>query len=296
MTANRPEGHVPVAPAWTIGELPAHTAFSTAYVRGAGRAGVVEELREEFTSGPDTPVHLERARVMNTDDEMTVFLAYWTDPESQRRWRGRSQALTRPGVLLETAVFPAKRCETIYSRPGEAPGLRNLGELELTDVHEYWGATRDRIEDSTASELASEPGAPLLGNLCLVRGGEGWNCRQEEREKFFADVEPKLDAAIDYLANTPESGCIAVRYYRDQSLDGEDLESTGFTLWWRDLESVENWTRANQKHLDIYNSFVKMVIELGMEYDMQVWHELAVIPAGGVDIAGTETSPLLAAS
>lgn len=297
MTANRPEGHVPNFPAWSIGQLPEHTVFSMVFVRGADRADVVDELRAELTRGADTPSHLERARVVNTDDQPTVFLGYWTNPRSHQQWCRRAKSLTRPGVLVETAVIPAERWETLHSTPEMTPGVRNLLPVELTDVHEYWGAARDRIPDSAASELASEPAEPLPGNLCLIRSGQVWeHCGEAERKLYFTDVEPNLTAGIDFLAEHPETGCIASRFLREQTLDGEDLESTSFVGWFRDLKSLEDWSKTHPTHLAIFNSFLTMVSDLGFEIDLRLWHEVAVIPSGEVHLAGTEESPLMAAS
>ncbi len=297
MAANRPEGHVPNVPAWSAVDLPERTAFSMIFVRGSGDAATVEEIKTELTGGADTPDHLERARLVNTDDQVAVFLGYWTDPEAQRRWCRRSRSLTRPGVLQETATIPAERWETLHSTPETTPGVRNLLGAELTDVHEYWGAARDRIPASAASELASGPGRPLPGNLCLIRSGQVWeHCGEAERALYFADVEPNLTAGIDFLAKHTETGCIASRFLREQTIDGEDLESTSFVGWFRDLKSLEDWSRTHPTHLAIFNSFLTMVSDLGFEIDLRLWHEVAVIPAGGVQVGGTDTSPLLAAS
>ena len=297
MTANRPEGHVNHFPAWSVEQLPEHTVFSMVFVRGADSAAVVDELRAELTRGADTPDHLERARVVNTDDQLTVFLGYWTNPKSQQRWSQRAQALTRPGVLLETAVIPAARWETLHSTPEMTPGVRHLRAVELTDVHEYWGAARDRIPASATSDLAVEPAKPLPGNLCLIRSGQVWeHCGEVERALYFADVEPNLTAGIDFLAKHPETGCIASRFLREQTIDGEDLESTSFVGWFRDLKSLEDWSRTHPTHLAIFNSFLTMVSDLGFEIDLRLWHEVAVIPVGGVQVGGTDMSPLLAAS
>ena len=296
MTANRPHGHVPNFPAWTVNELPEHTSFSMLFVRG-GDDSTVEALRQELTDGPDVPDHLERARVVNTGDQATVFLGYWTNPKSQQRWCRHSRALSRAGVLQETAIIPAKRWETLHSTPELTPGVRNLRTVELTDVHEYWGAARDRIPDSADSELASEPATPLPGNLCLIRSGQVWeHCGEAERELYFTDVEPNLTAGIDFLAKHPETGCISSRFLREQTIDGEDLESTSFVGWFRDLKSLEDWSRTHPTHLAIFNSFLSMVADLGFDIDIRLWHEVAVIPAGCVRVAGTETSPLVAAA
>ena len=300
MTANRPEGHVPNVPAWSAVDLPDRTAFSMISVRGAGNASAVEELRTELTGGADMPDHLERARIVNTDDQVTVFLGYWTDPESHRRWCRRSTALNRPGVLQETAVIPADRWETLHSTPEVTPGVRNLLAAQLTDVHEYWGAARDRIPASARNDLAlkpAEPAEPLPGNLCLIRSGQVWeHCGDQERSLYFSDVEPSLTAGIDFLEQHPETGCISSRFLREQTLDGEDLESTSFVGWFRDLKSLEDWSKTHPTHLAIFNSFLTMVADLGFKIDLRLWHEVAVIPAGGVQVGGTEMSPLLAAS
>ena len=297
MTANRPEGHVPNVPAWSAVSLPERTAFSIILARGTDGAGTVEELKAELTGGTGAPDHLERARIVNSDDHATVFLGYWTDPESQMRWCRRSQALKRPGILTETAVIPAERWETLHSTPEITPGVRNLLAAELTDVHEYWGAARDRIPASAASDLASEPADPLPGNLCLIRSGQIWeHCGDQERSLYFTDVEPNLTAGIDFLAEHPETGCISSRFLREQTIDGDDLESTSFVGWFRDLKSLEDWSRTHPTHLAIFNSFLAMVADMGFQIELRLWHEVAVVPAGGVQVAGTEESPLMAAS
>lgn len=251
---NRPEGHTPIANAWCIGQLPDHTACSTILIRGTDTAAI-DKLREELTAGANAPTHVERARVLNTDTPLTAFIGYWTDPESQRRWHQSAHALVQPGVLVETALIPAQRCETIYSTPETMPGMRNLRPVELTDVHEYWGASRDRIADSAVSDLSSEPGDPLPGNLCLLRGGQVWqHCPEAERAMFFADVLPKLEAAIHFLASDAYSGCISCRLMRDQSMDGEDLESSSFIAWFRDFNSLEVWTSTHPTHLGVFGA------------------------------------------
>ncbi|MDE0160280.1 MAG: phenylacetaldoxime dehydratase family protein [Acidimicrobiaceae bacterium] len=297
MTANRPEGHVPNVPAWSAVNLPERTAFSMILARGNGDTGTVDELKAELIGGGDAPDHLERARIVNSDDQTTVFLGYWTDPESQMRWCQRSAALKRPGILKETAVIPADRWETLHSTPEITPGVRNLLVAELTDVHEYWGAARDRIPASTTSDLASEPADPLPGNLCLIRSGQVWeHCGNRERSLYFTDVEPNLTAGIDFLAEHPETGCISSRFLREQTIDGDDLESTSFVGWFRDLKSLEDWSRTHPTHLAIFNSFLTMVADMGFQIELRLWHEVAVVPANGVHVAGTELSPLMAAS
>lgn len=297
MTANRPEGHVPNFPAWSSVDLPERTAFSMMFVTGSGRSDTINALRAELAEGPDTPDLLERARIVNSEQENTVFLGYWTDPGSHAQWQQRSTAISHEGVLVETAVIPAERWETLHSTPEITPGVRGLLDADLTDVHEYWGAARDRIPASADSELASVGGAPISGNLCLIRSGQIWQyCGEAERELYFGDVEPNLRAGIEFLAEHPETGCISSRFLREQTLDGEDLESTSFVGWFRDLQSLEDWSKSHSTHLAIFHSFLGMVGTLGAEIEIRLWHEVCVIPAGGVHIRGTEPSPLVAAA
>ncbi len=295
MSANRPEGHVPNVPAWSAIDLPECTALGMLHASGDDAAGAIEQLRTELTSGTDTPDHLERARIENSDQPVTVFLGYWTDPESHRRWVQRSESLERPGVLRESVFIPAERWETLHSTPKETPGVRNLLTVDVTDVHEYWGAARDRIPASAGDDLAAELGDPVPGNLCLIRSGQIWHyCEETERSMYFNDVEPHLRAGIDFLAEHPETGCISSRFLREQTVDGEDLESTSFVGWFTDLAALEAWSKSHPTHLAIFHSFLAMAGSLGPEVKLRLWHEVAAVPAGGLEIAGDTSSPLAA--
>ena len=296
MTANRPEGHVPQVPAWTAVDLPERTVFSMLFVRGAA-TGPVEALLDSVRTGDDTPGHAERARVVNAAEPTTVLLGYWTDPNRHERWRARADvaaALAAPGVLEETATIPADRWETLHSTEHVTPGVRNLLPAKLTDVHEYWGAARDRISASATSDLGAEPAEPVPGNLCLIRSGQIWeHCGEREREIYFGGVEPNLTAGIDFLDDHPETGCLAARFLREQTLDGEDLESTSFVGWFDELRSLEEWAKSHPTHLVIFDSFLAMVGKLEGQIGLRLWHEVAAIPAGGVTVAGTVPSPLI---
>ena len=293
MTANRPDGHVPFCHAWSAVHLPKQSAFSMIFVRGAEGKATVDQLKTELTHGTDTPEHLERARIVNSEDRETVFLGYWTDAESQVRWSLRSQALNQPAVLQETAIIPSRRWETLQSTPEITPGVRSLTAVEPTDIHGYWGSARDRIPASAASCLADQSSDLRPGDLCLIRSGQVWaHCGDKERTLYLRDVEPKLAAAIDVLANDPETGCLSGRFLREQTIDGTDLESTSFVGWFRDLESLEKCSKTHSAHTAIFNSFLSMVNKLDFNFDLRLWHEVSVIPAGNVRLSGATLSPL----
>ena len=298
MTANRPEGHIPQAPAWTTVRLPAVTVYSMLFARNPDSTPAMEDLRNALMSGDDIPSHLERARVASDNDPVAVFLGYWDDPGAYGRWQERADvkaALALPGVLEEAATIPASRWETLHSTAEQTPGVRNLSPAEPTDVHEYWGAARDRIPASADSDLASEPTAPLPANLCLIRSGQIWHhCEEKERRLYFEQVAPNLAAGIEYLAANSETGCLSSRFLQEQTLDGDDLESTSFVGWFRDLASLEAWSRSHPTHLAIFESFLGMVGELGGQIQLRLWHEVSVLPAGGITVSGTDQSPLVA--
>ncbi len=296
MTANRPEGHTPQAPAWTAVGLPEVTVYSMFFTRNPDSTSSASEMRAALTTGDDTPSHLERARVANEEVPTAVYLGYWDDPGAYRRWRERAEviaAMSLPGVLEETATIPADRWETLHSTGEETPGVRNLSPVGPTDVHEYWGAARDRIPASADSDLAAEPAAPLPANLCLIRSGQIWQyCGDIERRLYFEQVVPNLTAGIEFLARNHDAGCLSSRFLHEQTLDGEDLESTSFVGWFRDLASLEAWSRSHPTHLAIFDSFLAMVGELGGQIQLRLWHEVSVLPVGSITLDGTDRSPL----
>ena len=304
MAANRPEGHTPSAPAWCVVDFPELTAYSMIFSKGPGNDETLADLQAALTGGDDRPDHVERARIVNFTDEgddaaeaegdvETVFMAYWVDPAVYERWRQDCDVLHRAGVYCETAVIPADRWETIAGTKRPLPGVRNLTSVDLTELHDYWGAARDRMAASAEDPFETAPGSPLPANLCLIRSGQKWDeCLDDEREMYFTDIEPKLRAGIDFLANNPATGCISSRFLREQTIDGEDLESTSFVGWFEDLASLEAWSRSHSTHLAIFHSFLSTVQLLGRPPKLRLWHEVSVLPEGGVELLNTELSPL----
>ena len=304
MAANRPEGHTPSAPAWCVVDFPELTAYSMIFSKGPGNADTLAELQAALTGGGEAPDHVERARVVNFSDEgddaeeaqgdiETVFMAYWVDPAAYERWRDGCEVLERAGVYCETAIIPAERWETIAGTKRPLPGVRNLTSVDLTELHDYWGAARDRMAASADDPFEAAAGSPLPANLCLIRSGQKWDeCLDDEREMYFTDIEPKLRAGIEFLAANRDSGCISSRFLREQTIDGEDLQSTSFVGWFDDLASLEAWSKSHSTHLAIFHSFLSTVHLLGRPPKLRLWHEVSVLPEGGVELVRSELSPL----
>ncbi len=274
------------------------------FSRGPDNAEVLAGLRAALTDSEDAPDHLERARVVNFTDDgddaaqaagavETVFLAYWVNPQVWKRFCDSCDALRRAGVYCETALIPAERWETIAGTKRPLPGVRNLTSVKFTELHDYWGAARDRMAASEHDRFEATPGSPLPANLCLIRSGQKWDeCLADERERYFADIEPKLRAGIDFLARNRDTGCICGRFLREQNLDGDDLESTSFVGWFEDLASLEAWSRSHSTHLAIFHTFLSTVQLLGRPPKLRLWHEVSVLPEGGVQLHQPALSPL----
>ncbi|MCY3585336.1 MAG: phenylacetaldoxime dehydratase family protein [Acidimicrobiaceae bacterium] len=304
MAANRPEGHTPSAPAWCVVDFPELTAYSMIFSKGPGNADTLAELQAALTGGDEAPDHVERARVVNFSDEgddaeeaqgdiESVFMAYWVDPAVYERWRDGCEVLERSGVYCETAIIPAERWETIAGTKRPLPGVRNLTSVDLTELHDYWGAARDRMAASADDPFEAAAGAPLPANLCLICSGQKWDeCLDDEREMYFTNIEPKLRAGIEFLAANRDSGCISSRFLREQTIDGEDVESTSFVGWFDDLASLEAWSKSHSTHLAIFHSFLSTVHLLGRPPKLRLWHEVSVLPEGGVELVRSELSPL----
>jgi len=46
--------------------------------------------------------------------------------------------------------------------------------------------------------------------------------------------------------------------------------------------ALERWTRSHPTHLEIYGRFLKMLGKIGRMPDVNLYHEVSVVPAGGL--------------
>lgn len=312
---NRPPGHQPRYPAWTVrfGEDVPELVFAQYGVqtadgsddRSAGPAVAAAAARFE---GPDAPVHLDRAVHRDAhgarDD---VLMAYWTDPGSHRRWEERTAAwwsgLDADGPVghwREVARIPTSHLETLHSGEHHDNGTSHLLPMEVTDVHDYWGAARDRIPASAKEPLAGElstfiPGTEAEtrgrrvgvrppGEVCLIRTAQDWSrCEDAERATYLEQVEPVLRAGAEFLAGHPETGCVSSRYVREVGPDGTPLDKTCVLAWFLSLGTLESWTLAHPTHVDIYGAFMRMLAVHDFDLRLALWHEVSVLPAGALE-------------
>jgi len=274
------------------------------YVIDDRAAARVRALGATLMDGEHLPRHVERARVVNAAEPTTAFLAYWTDPAEHDRWLVRSDVddllngAESTHITVETATIPADRWETLHSTDVPTPGVRQVLDVAVTDVHEYWGAARDRIAASASCSLTAVEGSVLPENMCLIRSGQVWQaCDALERNIYAEQVEPRLAEGIDFLrsaaAQAAGTGCYTARYLREQTMEGDDLDSTSFVGWFRDLGALEAWSRTHPTHLAIFDAFMGLVTLMQGRVELRLWHEVASLPAGAVAVSGHAPSPLL---
>ncbi|MFE2426523.1 phenylacetaldoxime dehydratase family protein [Streptomyces sp. NPDC059373] len=265
--------------------------------------------------GPDGPDLVDRGSFVDTAGaHNVVLLAYWYDPSRHRRWREseavraaweRLPVLGPVGHWREESVIPVERNETLHTHRREdyaTSGLSQSGALELpeTQVHDYWGAARDRIAASATEAL--EPAMPVFeprdpagqgtrgrrvsvavpGNVALIRTAQDWSAGRLYRETYLADVKPVKDRGVDFLAENPGSGCIAARNLVEESADGAPLDRACTIAWFASLEHLMTWCRSHRTHLDIYAAFFRMVGGGEGPLDVAFWHEVSVLPSGSV--------------
>ena len=319
MPRTAPPGHTPRFTAYSA-RLPEGTdAF--VFAQYACQAPSREEAAQgaaglaSLFSGPDGPDVVDRGSFLDTaGTHNAVLMAYWYDPNSHRRWRAseavRSAWDSLPvqgpiGHWREESVIPVERNETLHTHHREdyaTSGLSQSAAVELpeTQVHDYWGAARDRIAASAIEAL--EPALPVFeprdpeasgtrgrrvsvdvpGNVALIRTAQDWSAGTLYREKYLADVKPVKDRGVDFLAENPGSGCIAARNLMEESADGTPLERASTIAWFASLEHLMSWCRSHRTHLDIYASFFQMVGGGEGPLDVAFWHEVSVLPTGSV--------------
>ena len=310
------------------GHTPRFTAYSARFPRGTdafvfAQIGCQAESAEDAVRaaaalaglfvGPDRPDVLDRGSFTDTAGaHNVVWLAYWYDPVAYGRWqksatvRGAWEALPDDGPVghwREECVIPVERNETLHTHQREqyaTSGLSQYKALELpeTQVHDYWGAGRDRIAASATEALEPELAvfAPrtredslgrrvtvrVPGNVTLIRTAQDWSTSALYREKYLADVKPVKDRGVDFLAANPDSGCIAARNLAEETPDGAALDRACTIAWFASLDHLLTWCRSHRTHLEIYASFFQMVGGGEGPLDVAFWHEVSVLPSGSV--------------
>ena len=164
--------------------------------------------------------------------------------------------------------------------------------------HAYAGAAEDRIphaapEKFTAplKEMPAFKDAETLGqriimqgpaNLCLIRSGQDLtSVHGEELQAYRENIEPALARGLAFLAENPGTGCFESRYMSHCDRQGQPIAKTFGMQMFLSIGHMIDWANSHPTHLDIFNSFQAMAMERQGDFDLRLWHEVAVMGEGG---------------
>ena len=314
MRANTPPGFSPPYEAYEAKFDDPAKPLVTAYVgvqdRGGDALGAWTQLQAVLRDG-DGPDVIEQGY---SDDvpgaRSRIALLSWRDEARFASWRAGpafsawldSHEDPLVGRWVEASCVRPGALDTLIARPGAVWGVGKLADaVAVTPYHAYWGGTRDRILLSAESALENPEGEALpaprtvrgIGqrinvalpeNAVFSRGGPDWSdCQPDERAAFRNSVYPAYVAGSRYLRDaSAEAGCYAAYTIQETDADGRDLMRNHQIGYFVQLADLERWTRDHPTHKAIYGRFMAMLKQIGRMPDMNLYHEVSVVPAGGI--------------
>jgi hypothetical protein len=271
-------------------------------------------MRQWF-SLPNGPKHLDcGVFIDNQGARNWVFLAYWLEPAKYQAWCQNPEVNSawldnsvenledNVGYWKEVSVILTNQMETIQQAHREHASMRFFAPEE-TEVHQYWGAARDRIPASATDKFDSPLGTTLperkhvdtLGknikvklpkNICHVRSAQDLMLANESHmATYINQVEPSLKDGITFIRDNPdEVGAFSSRYIREVTVNGELLNKTCGQLFFLSLAHMEKWAASHPTHVRIFAMFNKMAEQLGEDMGLALWHEVAILPEGHLHV------------
>jgi hypothetical protein len=271
-------------------------------------------MRQWF-SLPNGPKHLDCGVFIDNEGARNwIFCAYWLEPEKYQTWcqhpeisdswKQDSTNAVEPniGFWKEVSIILTNQMETIQQAHREHASMRFFAPEE-TEVHQYWGAARDRIPASAEDKFESPLGTELpekrivetLGkniklklpkNICHVRSAQDLMLANESHLAIYINqVEPSLKDGLTFIQNNPNDvGAFSTRYIREVTVTGEPLNKTCGQLYFLSLAHMEKWAASHPTHVRIFAMFNKMAEQLGEDMGLALWHEVAILPEGHLDV------------
>lgn len=266
-------------------------------------------LDEALTQSP-VPLHVER--VISVDAEgytNEIRLAYWQKSADYRAWPNNprvSELLRRPiagpvGLWREVIAAPVDNLDLLGGTNRHLWGVgRHLRQV-WERYQSYYGSMRDRMPNGRVPEieadeftlqpredvasLGSRLAVDLPHNLCFVRGLFGWRDSPVDVQQVFVDeMLPVYERGVLFLRDNPvEISCIAARLsdvVYGEPRTGVDAETLA---WFTSLKSLEAWTHRHKTHADIFSKVREIRMRLGSQENLELGHEVVVVPKGGVD-------------
>lgn len=169
-----------------------------------------------------------------------VWISYWKSPEDFRKWWESPETkqfwASLPedaGFWRESMRFSSKRFVTEMSQDIPS-GVGHLGPLEpLTEKTGYWGALRDRLQESTHRDILAssidgvpEPKAPtgdirrgrvkmtrFPDNICYVIEGQDRTAMTEKETKLWSEKFHRNTKRFitNVVRSGPEAGMLSAR-------------------------------------------------------------------------------------
>lgn len=316
--AQRPDGHEPAAPRWSLRFERPVTAVVSDYLAVQGRELPWEQQRRFFDrvrasfGGEDGPSVHETMRF--TDEQgyvNAVLVAYWTEPERHARWQRDSsfaawfaddaRLAEDVGYWRETLVVPYDRQETIYSDPDYRIGLARCAGavVAATTTNGYFGAARDRLPISAVEPLDGAmavqrrevPADTFAGrrvraltplNLTTIRSGQFWHDADAEQTQDYEDsLQPKLMEGMAYLSeHDEETSTLSLRIMTNLDEEGNERQETSVYAAFASLELLERWAASHQTHLKIFGHAIEAKKHWGDDRQVVTWHEVFVLLPG----------------
>jgi hypothetical protein len=296
---------------WPTGVTAVQFAQFGAQAKTAALAAKALDAYRPLFALEDGPVELNRGAFEDAASySNALFIAYWIDMAAYDRWTQHAavQAFwaarsvdSEIGYWQELVRAPTERIDTLYTPDdpvaNDQPGVAQHGKMGVCQAHGYWGAARDRIraskQDDFAAELAVyEPttqdtlgrrlSVTVPGNVCIARHHEDWRKAEVFGDLYLDNVAGIKEAGVKHLERHPELGCVSAREISGQDLDGNAIKSANSIACFLSLSHLEHWTRADPSHLSIHDAFLAVAAQMkpGQTWDVPMWHEVYVIPAG----------------
>jgi len=302
------EGWEPPVPAWSS-DVAAHARSEVLYV-GIQRPNskALEDLNAIIENLPppksDLAMFTDRAGHKNF-----VLVAYfqsspehvqWEDASGFSKWWESNAHLEADyGLWMERYSFAPGQFETLISSPDGREGVARQFADSVGPIreHAYWGGMEDRIPNSAPGKFDSSihtmPSMKLeetLGkrlvikgpkNLCVIRSGQDLtSVKADELAEYNADIEPHLSAGLSFLGDNPDTGCFESRYMSHCDAQGQSIAKTFGMQVFLSVSHLQRWAQFHPTHLAIFNSFQTMAMQREGQFDLRLWHEVAVMDEG----------------
>jgi hypothetical protein len=174
--------------------------------------------------------------------------------------------------------------------------------------HSYYGSMRDRMAKGRTAEIEGTD-APLsrrktdsfghrltirpAHNLCFIRSIIGWeNAKPHEQEAFITEVLPNYRAGVAYLRDQSEhASCISARAVETVPMAHANGLQAETLAWFTSLAALEAWTHRHPTHAAIHGSVFKFAQTYGFDIQLNLGHEVVVVPEGGFDAVYNNCHP-----